>query len=744
MALLFGLIGAFGSVTLTGAAPIDAVQRALFVAALTFVGAHGRRRAWLFAGAVLAVAAREQALWFVLAGLAASVASTTTKRRDKRLGAVAAGCYANAMVWLPGHCWSVAAFPAVAVAFVIIVVSGGPNLGRRHRRIAARSGAIVLGFVVLGFAAAGFSTVTAYADVDAGSSAARNALDAVRAGDTDVARAYLVTAQEHLGRANDKLSGPGTAPARLVPVLAQQVHALDVSVAQALAVTSTADDLLTTNYEDLRYDGQLDIRRLIELEESSSRVTAALGNALAKLDRLDDEWIAPPLRTRIGDLRAEIDAAHDDAAFANQVLTVAPGLLGGDGTRHYLVAFITPSELRGGGGFVGSWAELEASKGRVELSRSGRIAELIFADTAGTRTLEAPADYVARYGRYDPQEFLQDITYSPNFPSNAEAFANAYAQSGGREVDGVIAVDPTGLASLLTLTGPVDVVDLDEPITADNVVDLLTREQYLRFGERAEREEVLADASRATFERLTKTSLPSPKVIGDVLGPAIHGRHIQLWSRKAAEQDLFVTLEADGGLTIPEGADGFQVVQQNTGNNKIDAYQRREISYDATVDPATGEVAGTLTVTLHNDVPSLDLPDAVVANLRAAPRGTSVTTLAVHTRSIVTETTIDGEKVQLGRGQEAGMYAWDTPILYVPPGGKVTVVMKVQGAVDPAGGYRLVILPQPVANPDRLDIDVKASGTGGLVGPEVEAGVLRFTWAQDRPIDVQTQFGSRR
>lgn len=738
------MLGAFAPLTLTGAAPIDAVQRALFVAALTFVGSHGRRRAWLYAGAVLAVAARELALLLVVIGLAAAMGSSVTKRRDKRLGAIAAGCFANAVVWLPGHCWSRAAFPAAAVAIIILAVSGAPNMRRSHRRIAGRSLAVLGVFVLVGFLAAGYSTLTAFSDVNEGSAAARRALSAVRAGNSDQARADLETAQGHLSKANSTFSGPFATPARLVPILAQQMDALDVSVAQALAVTETADDLLTTNYEDLRYDGRVDIGRLVELEEPSSRVTAVLANALDELDQLDANWIAPPIQSRIDDLGQEIQAAHDDAAFANQVLTVAPDLLGGDGPRYYLVAFITPAELRGAGGFVGSWAELKADDGGVDLTRSGRIAELIFAPSRGTRTLEAPADYVARYGRFEPQEFIQDITLSPNFPSSAEAFANTYAQSGGRRVDGVIAVDPTGLSALLDLTGPVDVVDLDEPLTSDNVVDILTREQYLKFGERAEREEVLADASRATFEKLTNTALPAPKVLGDVLGPATHGRHIQMWSRQAAEQELFETLEADGTLAIPEGSDGFQVVQQNAGNNKIDAYLQREIAYEATVDADTGEVTGTLTVTLNNEVPSLDLPNAVVANSRAAPRGSNVTSVAVHTRNVVTEATIDGETVILGRGEEAGMYAWDTPLLQVPPGGTVTIVLTMTGIVDPTDGYRLVILPQPVANPDRFDVDVQVTGANALPHPDVVAGALAFDEAQDRPVDLHMQFTPER
>ena len=39
---------------------------------------------------------------------------------------------------------------------------------------------------------------------------------------------------------------------------------------------------------------------------------------------------------------------------------MVPGLLGADGERTYLIAFLNPSEQRGLGGFIGNYAEITA------------------------------------------------------------------------------------------------------------------------------------------------------------------------------------------------------------------------------------------------------------------------------------------------------------------------------------------------------------------------------------------------
>jgi len=178
-----------------------------------------------------------------------------------------------------------------------------------------------------------------------------------------------------------------------------------------------------------------------------------------------------------------------------------------------------------------------------------------------------------------------------------------YPQSGGRKVDGVISVDPTGLAALLQLTGKVTVAGLPQPLTAANAVDVLTRSQYLDLPDEAARGEILTEATRVTFKQLTEGSLPAPRRISEALSPAARAGHLRLWSPRAAEQALFTGFGADGSLAIPTGQDGFSLIQQNVGNNKLDAYLHRTITYRSTVDARTGALHATVRVVLTNSVP---------------------------------------------------------------------------------------------------------------------------------------------
>lgn len=704
--------------SLTGNVAIDMVERGLIAGTVTFVGAHGRRRTWILVGGLVALPAAGLSMLLALVGLAIAVASTTQTRRSRRIGGLAIGCYVNAVFWYPPHelPWGVA---IGVLAMAALLVSGAPNLRRSRRRTLKVASLAAATLVVVASALAAVAVLLAAGNVRSGSDDAKAALESARDGDAEAAASSLASAGAAFDDAAAHLDGLLAVPAQVVPGLAQQVDAVQVTVEQGRSITAAGDDLVrTADYDRLQYQGRLDLEQVTDLIGPTERADLALAEADDALAELQDGSLLPPLRTGIEQFAAKIDQARSDTEIARALITTAPQLFGKGAERRYLVIFTTPAELRGAGGFIGSYAELRAVDGEVELVRSGRIDDLIEAAPRGSRTLSGPDDYVDRYGQFQPQDFLQDATLSPHFPSSAQVIAELYPQSGGSEVDGVIGVDPTGLAALLELTGPVLVEGLDEALTADNAVDLLTRRQYLELGTRAERGEILAGATRSTFDKLVSSSLPSPRTLADTLSPAARGGHLRMWSRVPTEQALFEQLGADGSLTIPEGADGFSVVQRNVGNNKIDAYLRRSITYDATVDAATGALESTMRIELTNDLPDgVQLPPAVVDNTRAAPPGTNVTVVTIHTPHTVIDATLDGAPIVLGPGSERGLSAWDTPDLLIPPGATIVLEVHLEGGVDVSDGYHLRVLPQPVANADQLTATLEIHG-----GVDAETG----------------------
>lgn len=702
LALAACIAGAFAPAQLTGTPSIDVLERMALTGAVTFVGAHGRRWSWIVGAALVVAPARGASLVIALVGMVVLVVACTRPTRSKALGGLGLAFVVNAPFWYGSSSYAAAPLAATA-AFVLLVVAGNRYQRRSRRRSTTYALAATGALVVLGGLLLGVAVLRAGGRVSDGSASARDALEAARDGKPEVAQELLAEASADFAAARSSVDGPFSLPTRLVPVLAQQRRAISVAVHEGLQVSRAGDDLVATaDYDRLRYDGRIDLDQVHALAAPTQRADGVLDEATANLRHTGGQWLLPPLDDRVDELTDELQEAADAADLAADLFQVTPDLLGRTRSRRYLVLFTTPAELRGAGGFIGSYAELTADQGRLRLTRSGPIRDLIDGAAPGARTITGFDDYRARYGSFQPADFLQDVTYSPDFPTDAGVMAQLYPQSGGAELDGVIGVDPAGLAALLELTGPVEVPGLAEDLTADNAVDVLLRDQYVDLPEDSVRNEVLAQATKRTFEELTETKLPGPKQLADVLSPAARAGHLRLWSPVAREQALFERLGADGALRIDAGADGFAVVQQNLGNNKLDAYLQRTITYAAKVDATNGEVRSTLTIDLRNDAPPLDLPDAVVGNSRGAPRGTNLASLSVFTPNVVTAAVVDGRAVVLAPSTELGLNAWDLPLVRIPPGGTVRVVLTMEGAVDLGDGYRLEVLPQPVANPDRF------------------------------------------
>jgi len=175
----------------------------------------------------------------------------------------------------------------------------------------------------------------------------------------------------------------------------------------------------------------------------------------------------------------------------------------------------------------------------------------------------------------------------------------------------------------------------------------------------------------------------------------------------------------NGNAPAGTASDGYAVVLNNGGANKLDVYLGRDMTYDATVDPGTGVVEATLTVALTNDLPDGELPDSVTGNYTGDAPATNRTLLSLYTPLDVVFATVAGtgssaETVSFGVAIEAG---WNvhTTTLTVPPGDTLTMTVQLTGSIAGAE-YRLAVRPMPLVVPEHHRIEVRTTDGSELVG----------------------------
>jgi hypothetical protein len=413
-----------------------------------------------------------------------------------------------------------------------------------------------------------------------------------------------------------------------------------------------------------------------------------------------------PVQSRLNDLATRVYRAQAQVSLAAQLVHDAPSLLGGTGVRHYFIAFETPAESRGLDGLVAAYGELTADQGHLTLTRSGDIGQLNAALPRGGGHLTGPADYLARYGSFHPQQFrFQDVSYAPDLPTVADVIRQLYPQAGGDPIDGVLALDPYGLAALVGITGPIDVPGLGQ-LTSATTADELLEGQYTSFSASQQKaaHDYDQDALRIEFHKLTSGSLPGPRTLSDALNPVVRQGRIEFWSFDKADQPVLRRLGLTGAFPAAGGHDLLAVTTQNAANNKIDVYLQRTISDTVNYDPANGAVASRVTVTLHNTAPAQGFPSEVIGSYFGSglPPGTNETWLTVYSPLSLNGATVGGQAQVVSDTVELGVHAY-SEFVEVPPEGSVTLTFDLSGITNPNQGYRLTMYNQPMVRPD-LDI----------------------------------------
>jgi UDP-N-acetylmuramyl pentapeptide phosphotransferase/UDP-N-acetylglucosamine-1-phosphate transferase len=552
--------------------------------------------------------------------------------------------------------------------------------------------------------------------MDRGRAAATRGLSAARDGDPILASGSFRQAALTFTRASDKLDSPFLVGGLAVPGLAPNMRAARELADIGVDLARAAEDVTTAvKPEALEVIGgrvPLDeVRRITpRLEHGSS----ALARALARIRRLDDPYLISPIRQAINKVTRELAHANGEAQRGVAAARLAPAVLGGDGVRHYLLVVQNNAESRATGGFVGSFGLMTAEDGKVSIGRLLRTAAWNEAlARAGQPAADAPPDYHERYDQFGPARTLQNVNLSPDFPSVAGLLMSLTPHVGLGPVDGVLAVDPFGLAALLELTGPVDVADWPTPIDASNAVDVTLREAYAYFERTPERAEFLGDVAEVVVDRATSGSLGKPAQIARVLGGAAHEGHFMVAFARPAEQKLADDLGVAGRMA-PVQSDAVAVTTSNIAANKIDSYLRRNVNYRVQLDPDAGSrralAAGKLTVELDNTAPAQGLPRIVIGPYlpERFQAGENRAYMSLYSPLALTGAALDGGPVDITAGAERGRNVYSLTAS-IPARTTQILTADFRGVVrlGAGGWYELDVGHQPTVQPDRLRVSIE-------------------------------------
>lgn len=598
------------------------------------------------------------------------------------------------------------------------------------------------------------SALSARTDLLLARQAMMQAREAAASLDIDQTKALLAEASESLRLAEGKLSGPATVPVRLIPGLRNNliVPTRIVEAGQQLVSAGgrgmevihalTGDD---ASAQDLIVDGAINLDPLQKLQEPVRQIESSVQRARDLVADAPSSFLLPAVASARAEASHLLAQVVDQAERASSAVTLIPSIFGADGLRTFVLGAENIAELRGRGGFLGSFGLLSAGRGQVSLGEFQATARLPRLPLNPAQ-MRAPAEYERQYLNLGGLSAWANLVMSPDFPTGARVLMQALADHAGIQADGIIAVDPVALSYLLEVTGPVRDPSLPEPIDHANVVDWTLNRAYLLFpDESGERREQLSTIADLVWEKLLSTEGIDMQRVAAALSKAAAERHLVAYSTRPDEQALIEQLGISGKLTEADG-DYLLLLGQNFGENKLDFYLARDIDYRASIHEDRSLTAD-VTVRIDNQAPA-DGPVVTyggdILDLQDEPEGTARTLFSLFVPA-------GAEQIELARdGNPATDFEISnemdkrriSTLVEVGPGKAQTLAFsyRVPEAVQDQE-YELVVQKQSTVRPDHLSVQIRlpenleaarvkgfAAGTGLAWEGELTRD-MRF-WAQ--------------
>lgn len=346
------------------------------------------------------------------------------------------------------------------------------------------------------------------------------------------------------------------------------------------------------------------------LRTQTAQLTAEIQDALNQARRLTPQQISalqaqsPSLGRQLATLRTEVPVLQGYLGEAQVLLGAAPQVLGVGTPSNYLVEVLDSTEIRPGGGFIGNYGTITVSGGRLQ---SAHITDTYLLDLP----FESRGGYIpvpSQYGWFGLASNwgLRDSNLDADFPTSARnAMSNFLKEGGTTSVQGVIAITPWFVERVLQLTGPIQVPEYGETITAQNLVD---RIHYYQLGPGHGTDRIASpDGHSSTRKRFTELlsesllakvrALPATDVgtLVQIASASVRSKDIQVYLTNSAAEQVLAQQGLASGILAPSG-DTLFVVDANVTATKANYYMQNTVQDHVTLE-ADGSALHRTTIT---------------------------------------------------------------------------------------------------------------------------------------------------
>lgn len=299
----------------------------------------------------------------------------------------------------------------------------------------------------------------------------------------------------------------------------------------------------------------------------------------------------------------------------NLLFPILPTLLAEGQSRNYLIFFYNNMELRPGGGFLGSYAQINVSNYRI-----GKINIYDVYDADGQLKTHIEPPEAIRNHLFQPHWYLRDSNFSPDLKTNAE-MAEVFLIKEMKDykmADGFVAITTSAVAEILKSFPPIHLKDLNTTITHENFIVKSQEEVELQGStDTKNKKNYLSLVTQNLILNIDKVSL---NTLSKSLSDLLNDKQLVVYDKNSTVNRFFQTQGWSGNYFIPNCLGNstclvnyIAPIDANLGVNKTNHYVTRQIRVTNKIsNPNSMET--DVHVTFTNQSPLSVFPGGVYKN----------------------------------------------------------------------------------------------------------------------------------
>ena len=317
---------------------------------------------------------------------------------------------------------------------------------------------------------------------------------------------------------------------------------------------------------------------------------------LAQISGLSSE-----LKVQAAGAGYNVDAETGDVSSkfpeADRFLTAVLAWLEAPKKQRLLIFFQNPSEIRPGGGFIGSYGNATLFQGNL---LDLEVRDIYDPDGQLKAKIIPPKPLQGITGVWG----ARDANWFFDFPLSAEKtidfleLSKIYSEK-GIKFSGAVAVNVELIKDILEIVGPIELPEYHLTLTPDNFLEEVQRE--VETGDdksRGEPKKILKVLTPILFERLGNLNEDQKSRLLDKLTARFANKDIMVYFRDSTIENYLQTLGAAGEVArLPDDFVGgyLAVANANVAGGKSDAFIDQQITLESKID-STGLVKNHLVV----------------------------------------------------------------------------------------------------------------------------------------------------